>query len=209
MRRSGRGASQLISTTLYACYQPKPLGPTDIAAILRTTFSSPPDAFVELSTRLSGGYVKLAIFIVQVLVESGVQPAVELARTFTIQTFLKKFVPHEMFLSLQALSVLARIGWEEELRKEAETVAEFVSLPFPQLRIETKKLRDRGVVVPRGRYLYVSPDLLAVNAAADLWDTMGPELIRLVEKFPDPGAPKATTPTGRHDGRTSRGQKGS
>jgi hypothetical protein len=166
-------------------YQLKPLGPTEIAAILRTTFSNPPDAFVELSTRLSGGFVKLAIFIVQVLVESGTQPAVELARQFTIQTFLKKFVPHEMFLSLQALSVLARIGWEEDLRKEAETVAKFVSLPFPQLQRETKKLRDRGVVVPRGRYLYVSPDLLAVNAAADLWDTMGSELIKLVEKFPD------------------------
>jgi hypothetical protein len=70
------------------------------------------------------------------------------------------------------------------LRKEAETVAKFVNLQFPQLERETKKLRDRGVVVPRGRYLYVSPDLLAVNAAADLWDTMGPELTKLVEEFP-------------------------
>src|ERR1700730_2860561 len=93
------------------------------------------------------GYVKLAIFIVQLLVENGVQPAVLLAKEETIQTFLKKFVPQEMLSRLQALSILARIGWEEEFRKEAETVAKFVSVSFPQLQRETKKLRDRGVVV--------------------------------------------------------------
>jgi hypothetical protein len=170
--------------TLTPLYQLKPLGDTDIAAILHSTFPVAADAFIELSTKLAGGYVKLAIFIVQLLVENGVQPAIVLAREFTIQSFLKKFVPPEMLLSLQALSVLARIGWEEELQKEAETVAKFVDLPFPQLQRETKKLRDRGVVVPRGRYLYVSPDLLAVNAAADLWDTKGQGLIKLVEEFP-------------------------
>lgn len=180
-----------IAETLYDSPQPtrtpyqlKPLASADITAIIQDTFPNAPSPYVELSTRLSGGYVKLAIFIAQVLVESGELPAFELAREFTIQTFLKKFVPPETFLSLQALSVLARIGWEEELQKEAETVAEFLSLPFAQLQRETKRLRDRGVVVPRGRYLYVSPDLLAVNAAANLWDAMGSGLIRLVEKFP-------------------------
>jgi hypothetical protein len=170
--------------TLTPLYQLKPFEATDISAILQGTFPNAPPVFIELSTRLSGGYVKLAIFIVQLLVENGVQPAIDLARGFTIQTFLKKFVPTEMLLSLQALSVLARIGWEEDLQKEAETVAKFVDLPFPQLQRETKRLRDRGVVVPRGRYVYVSPDLLAVNAAADLWDTKGEGLIKLVEEFP-------------------------
>jgi hypothetical protein len=170
--------------TLVPLYQLKPLDATDIAAILQSSFPNAAPAFIELSTRLSGGYVKLAIFIVQLLVENGAQPAVVLAREFTIQSFLQKFVPIDMLLSLQALSVLARIGWEEELQKEAETVAKFVDLPFPQLQREAKKLRDRGVVVPRGRYLYVSPDLLAVNAAADLWDARGEGLMKLVEEFP-------------------------
>jgi len=180
-------AERLYSTpqaTLTPLYQLKPLEGEDISAILQTTFPNAPGVFIEVSTRLSGGYVKLAIFIVKLLVENGVQPAIVLAREFTIQTFLKKFVPPEMLLSLQALSVLARIGWEDDLRKEAEIVAKFVDIPFSQLERETKKLRDQGVVVPRGRYLYVSPDLLAVNAAADLWDTKGPDLIQLVEKFP-------------------------
>jgi hypothetical protein len=170
--------------TLAPLYQLKPLDASDITAILQSTFPNAAPAFIELSTRLSGGYVKLAIFVVQLLVENGVQPAIVLAREFTIQSFLKKFVPGEMLLSLQALSVLARIGWEGELQKEAETVAKFVDLPFSKLQQETKKLRDRGVVVPRGRYLYVSPDLLAVNAAADLWDTRGEGLMKLVEEFP-------------------------
>ena len=170
--------------TLVPLYQLNPLDATDITAILQSSFPNADPAFIELSARLSGGYVKLAIFIVQLLVENGVQPAIVLAREFTIQSFLQKFVPEEMLLSLQALSVLARIGWEEELQKEAETVAKFVDLPFAKLQREARKLRDRGVVVPRGRYLYVSPDLLAVNAAADLWDTRGEGLMKLVEEFP-------------------------
>ena len=59
-------------------------------------------------------------------------------------------------------------------------------LRFERLKSEVKRLKELGVVVPRGRYLYVSPDLLAINAAADLWDTEGAGLIKLVEKFPDP-----------------------
>ena len=45
-------------------------------------------------------------------------------------------------------------------------------------------LKHRGVVLPRGRYLYVSPDLLAIKAAAEIWDARGADLIRIVGGLP-------------------------
>jgi hypothetical protein len=164
-------------------YQLKPLADQDIEAILQESFAGAPNEFIAVSVRLANGYVKLAMFIMQVLARYGAQPPVKLVEVQDIRVFLQKFVDSETRKSLQVLSLLARIGWEEDLQTEAQTVAKFVRLPFAKLQAATKKLRDLGVVVPRGRYLYVSPDLLAVKAAADLWDERGPQLIELIHKL--------------------------
>src|SRR5208282_3661293 len=121
-----------------------------------------PPELIDLSVRLASGYIKLAVFIADVLVRKGFQPALVIAHVPNILAFLRGFVPEETLRSLQVLSVLARIGWEEDLQKEAKSVAKFVGFPFVRLKSEVKKLKDLGVVVPRGRYLYVSPDLLAI-----------------------------------------------
>jgi hypothetical protein len=157
----------------------------DVRSILQSSYPAAPPELIDVSVRLASGYIKLAVFIADVLVRKGYQPALVVARVPNILAFLRGFVPQETLRSLQALSVLARIGWEEGLQKEAKSVAKFIGFPFARLKSEVKKLKDLGVVVPRGRYLYVSPDLLAINAAADLWDTEGPGLIKLVEKLPD------------------------
>jgi hypothetical protein len=151
-------------------YQLHPLGDSYIENILHETFPSAPNDLVQLSVRLSGGYVKLAMFISGIMDKHGPQAPLSLAGAPTIREFVHKFVPTETLKGLQVLSLLARVGWEEDLEEEARAIAKFVSLPFAKLQSAVSLLRKHGVVVPRGRYLYVSPDLLAVEAAADLWD---------------------------------------
>lgn len=164
-------------------YQLKPLNEKDIESIVREAYSSAPKELVDATVRLAGGYVKLAMFVAGVFDKHGAQPPIKLADVRDIRTFLKKFVSPELRKSLQVLSLLARIGWEEDLRAEAEAVATFVNLPLDSLEASVKRLREQGVVVPRGRYLYVSPDLLALKAAADLWDEKGSKLINLVSEL--------------------------
>jgi hypothetical protein len=164
-------------------YQLKPLGDTDIEVIVRSAYGSAPKELVDATVRLASGYVKLAMFIASVFDKGGAQSPLKLKEVFDIRVFLQKFVPEKVRKSLQVLALLARIGWEEELRVEAEVVAEFVNLPFDDLEFAVKRLKEQGVVVPRGRYLYVSPDLLALKAAADLWDVKGAKLIGLIEKL--------------------------
>lgn len=169
--------------SLTKIYQLKPLPDANIEAILRDSFPSAPKDLIDLSVRLSGGYVKLSIFIASVLDKYGPQVPLALKDVPDIRYFLHRFIRRDTLKSLQVLSLLARIGWEEELRDEAKSIAKFVGLPFSRLESAVAKLRKQGVVIPRGRYLYVSPDLLAIEAAADLWDEKGAELIEVVLKL--------------------------
>src|ERR1700678_1539043 len=164
-----------------------PLSESTIREILATAIGTITKEASDIAVRLAGGYVKLALFITYYVSQDKDIPAAELAKIDNVRTFLKKFVDSETRRALQLLSLLARVGWEEELKDEAEALAKFFDISMPDFRRGAKALRDRGVVVPRGRYLYVSPDLLAISAAADLWDETGPGLIDLVPVLPREG----------------------
>jgi DNA-binding Lrp family transcriptional regulator len=113
----------------------------------------------------------------------GAKPPVELAKVEEVGQFLRKFVNRDARKSLQVISVLAQVGWYDELEPEAKVVAKFVGISVPALRTEVKKLRDQGVVIRKGRYLYVSPELLAIKAAADLWSEKDYGLLDLISKL--------------------------
>jgi hypothetical protein len=166
--------------SLTQTYRLAPLPDVNIEAIVRGAYTSSPAELVDASVRLSGGYVKLALFIAAVLDKSGIQAPLKLKDVPDIRQFLLRFVDKGIRKSLQVLSLLARVGWEEELRDEARGIAKFVGLDFSDLESAVVALQNQGVVIPRGRYLYVSPDLLAIEAAADLWDEKGSALIDLV-----------------------------
>ena len=164
-------------------YQLHPLDDPYMEAILAEAFPGAPKELIQLSVKLSGGYVKLAMFISAIMDKHGPQVPLALAEAPTIRKFLHRFVPAETLKGLQVLSLLARVGWEDELKEEAKTIAKLVGLSFAKLQSAVKVLRKQGVVVSRGRYLYVSPDLLAIEASADLWDEKGSELVDVVLKL--------------------------
>ena len=164
-------------------YQLKPLPESDIEAIIRESFQSAPKSYIDMVVRLAGGYVKLAMFIALTLDRMGAKPPVELAKVEEVGQFLRKFVDTAARKSLQVISVLAQIGWYDELEPEAKIVAKFVGISVPALKTEVKKLRDQGVVIRKGRYLYVSPELLAIKAAADLWSEKDYRLLDLISKL--------------------------
>jgi hypothetical protein len=181
------GVSEVLYKTtpvdVVPTYQLHRLADSYIDAILREAFPAAPNELIQLSVKLSEGYVKLAMFMFGIMDKFGPLSPLQLADAPTIRQFLHRFVPPETLKGLQVLSLLARVGWEENLQEEAKTIAKFVGLPFSKLQSAVALLRRQGVVVPRGRYLYVSPDLLAVEAAAYLWDEKGSGLVDLVLKL--------------------------
>jgi hypothetical protein len=164
-------------------YELKPLPNADIEVIIRESYSGAPKSNIDLVVRLSSGYVKLAMFIAATLDKFGAKPPVELAKVTSIGQFLRGFVEKDVRRSLQVLSVLAQIGWYGELKPEANAVAKFVGLSIPKLEQSVKRLRDQGVAISKGRYLYVSPELLAIKSAADLWSEKDYRLLDLMERL--------------------------
>jgi hypothetical protein len=155
----------------------------DIEAILKAADDQIPQEIVNTTVRVSGGYVKLPIFVAGILVRENV-PLVELRTIDDVGQILKKFVSEGTAKSIEALSLLSRVGWEDEVQGEAKALAAAVGLQFTELQRSVRELKDQGIVLPRGRYLYVSPDLLAIKAAAELWDARGADLIRIVNDLP-------------------------
>ena len=164
-----------------------PLSDADIQSVLNEHTQNAPSEIVDAAVRLSGGYVKLAIFIFNTLLQANDLPLTDLAKIYNIREFLKRFVSELTYKTLQALSLLAKVGWRDERRVEAEALAKMLGLSMDDMKTDVARLRDQGVVIARGFSLYVSPDLLAISAAAAMWDEKGPELIDIVEELPGTG----------------------
>ena len=164
-----------------------PLSDDDIRSVLSEYTPDAPSEIVDAAVRLSGGFVKLSIFIFRILLQRNDYPLTDLAKIYDIREFLKRFVSESTYKTLQALSLLAKVGWRDERRVEAEALAKVLRLSMDDMNADVARLRDQGVVIERGFSLYVSPDLLAISAAAAMWDEKGSKLINIVEELPGTG----------------------
>jgi hypothetical protein len=183
-------AEKLLPTQIAsgALYQVKPLPEEEMRSVIGDFHANAPREIVDTAVRLAGGMPKLAVFIADTLIKKQGLRLNELVEVDTVQSFLKRFVDKDTFDTLKGLSLLAKVGWDGELEVEAKAIAEKgLLLPFHQMQRSVKRLKDQGVVLSRGKYLYVSPDLLAISAAAELWDERGAKLIGIISDLPGPG----------------------
>jgi hypothetical protein len=159
------------------------LSPESLTDALRAAAARPLRHEVEqVAVRLAGGFVKLAFFIVDVLRRNADIPITELREMYYVRQFLRRFMDPSKLRVLEGISIFTRLGWEEALRAEAEAVANYLQVPFADFQAAVKSLKNRGVIVPRGRYIYVTPELLATDAAVELWEEQGPRLISIVPR---------------------------
>jgi hypothetical protein len=162
-----------------------PMNDEDMRAVLSAEVGQVPPEVTEVAVRLAGGYPKLAFFVARAVLLDKSLTANEIRGIWDIRGFLKKFLAKETAEALGALSLFERLGWEGDLQNEARVVAEYLSIPFTDLKKGIKTLKDQGVVIARGRYLCVTPELLAIDAAANLWETRGTELVGIIDKLPE------------------------
>ena len=154
---------------------------------LKAEMTNAPPEIIEAAARLAGGYVKLAFFVTTCLLRKKHVLPSEIGNIPDIRQFLNQFMKEKSLKALRAVSLFARLGWEDELRSEARAVSNYLGIPFSEFQEGIQALLDQGVVLPRGRYLYVTPDLLAISSAAALWEIRGPDLINIVSELPGPG----------------------
>jgi hypothetical protein len=155
----------------------------DDEAIRRIVQQVVPTMHPELASyivRSAGGYVKLATAMAEAFARNpGLAGAVQVTGIPNIRFNLESLVPDPNDRrAMQALSLLKHIGLEGDVAVEGEVVARFMGINFRDLQLTAERMRSRGLVVKRGRYRYVTPHLLAVWFAAEVWRAMGDSIIK-------------------------------
>jgi hypothetical protein len=85
---------------------------------------------------------------------------------------------------LQSVSLLTRVGWDDERDSEGKAVTEFMGLDWLDSRMRVHKFENEGFIAKQGRYRYVTPHLLAVWMASEVWNALGMRTLGVIEKLP-------------------------
>ncbi len=167
-------------------YQVERLGEKELEVVIRAEAPSLPPEAVRFVLRMSGGYVKLATALASAIAKQpDLATASELTGAYRVRAVLKALLPDDQaHRGMQAIALLERLGMEDELAAEGQAVAKFLGIPWPDLQAVDVRMRARGLVVRRGRYRYVTPHLLAIWLAAEIFESLGKDLTRLQESLP-------------------------
>ena len=133
---------------------------------------------------VSKGYVKLATLLAASVADSKTTIR-ELTSVDEIRRVLDALLPDEhVRKAMRALSLLERVGWEGDLAVEGQALAAYMAIPWGEMQDAIKRAEREGLVSPQGRYRYVTPDILALWLAADVWGARKKELSELLDHLP-------------------------
>jgi hypothetical protein len=129
--------------------------------------------------KAAGGYVKLATALAYSIVRNpDIVSAAQLSGIPDVSLILETLVPEQQDRKvMEALSLLKRVGFDGEVASEARILAKFLGIDYLELQKITRKMIQTGLVVKRGRYRYVTPHLLAVWFAVNLWRAFSESIV--------------------------------
>lgn len=157
-----------------------PLGPLDRESMSKFVRSVAPALPLEQQVwvaDLAEGYVKLARLLALETVKHG--PGTPLWQ-MDVGQLLGRMVPdREQRRALMVVSLMSHVGWERDVAREGELVAEALQVDWVPCREAIVQLEDQGLIGRAGRFRYATPDLLAIWLAAEAWRAHGDELLQL------------------------------
>lgn len=129
--------------------------------------------------RIVDGYVKFATALAESMsVNQGIGSVSELMALPKVQFILRSLVKNDQERdAMYALSSLRFVGLDDDAAIEGQALAKFLNLDFGKLKRISYQMERRGLVIKRGRFRYVTPSLLAVWFARELWEAQGNDLI--------------------------------
>ncbi len=145
----------------------------------------PPEA-INFIINVSSGYVKLATELTKSYLKNpALVSAKDMAREYNVQKILENLIPEEnKRKGMKAISLLTRVGWEGDLAPEGQALASFMNIEWGELQDIIEEMRKTGLVVKQGRYRYVTPHLLGIWLASEVWDARGDAILELIDNLP-------------------------
>ncbi len=165
------------------------LDPLDEKAMERVLKAATPlldDSQVRWIAEKTRGYVKLALPVAFCLAR-GMTEINAMPTDRDVQEVVSKLIvaDKDEMDALRGVSLLTRIGWEADVAVEGQAVAGFVGIEWNRMQMLVARLQQQGIVIAKGRYRYVSPELLATWQAAEVWRGQSHRIEELLDQLPN------------------------
>jgi hypothetical protein len=139
--------------------------------ILRQNFSSIPEDRRALYADLAGGFVRLAIQLCHdhPLIE---RHGLMAGATYRLQEYLQLVIGSDAARQdvVDALSLVRRVGYRDEVAAELDALCDLLGLDRGRIQKTAFGLKDvPGFVAQAGRYLYLTPAIIATTAFQTAW----------------------------------------
>lgn len=165
-----------------------PLEPLDEDAMRRVVKGAAPGLLpedVRWVVRRTGGFVKLAVVVAQAL-GRGVTTTAQMATDSEVQRAVIGMVSRseDERAALKGASLLTRMGCANEAKAEGQAIANFMGIEWNGMHRLLLPAIDQGLVVRKGDYVYVTPQLLAEWLSAEVWRHWGHRIEDLHDSLP-------------------------
>lgn len=175
----GHDPTPVGAQTEIPIYQLDKLGDEAVKKVIKQAVPTIHPEILTFVVNAGGGYVKLATALADSIVRNpSIAGAARLSGIPDVSIILESLVPNDKERKvMEALSLLRRVGLDGEVDNEGKTLAYFLGLNFLEMKRIASNLIQRGLVVKRGRYRYVTPHLMAVWFAASTWEALGENIV--------------------------------
>lgn len=154
-------------------YPLSPLDTSHIESILEHGWPTLPYEVRRWIADGTQGLVRLAVIIANNCAHSPELAQIgQLCRLYEVRGMLDALIPDgPARQALTVVSLLSRVGWEDEQKDEGRIVTEFVAGPgqYNVVRGSIASLQQTGLATTSGRFAYATPDLIANYLAAEFW----------------------------------------
>jgi hypothetical protein len=147
---------------------------------------------INTITHLSEGYVKLVKAITETFRRNpDLIRTSDLAYEDNVNKILRALIPSDKLDGMKAISLLTKVGWEGDISTEGKKLAKFMNINWGILQDIAEEMYSSGLISKQGRYRYVTPYILAIWLASEVWKARGTDMIDLLKHLPTPSSRKA------------------
>lgn len=137
-----------------------------------------PDRIVDRIVEYSEGFPRIAVLLAETYSEEPDFFSPENLAKIGAETIYNKIIqgrkkdidPTKNLL--MGISLFKRLGWDNEISEQGRLLCEWIGIPWQTARLLVRAEIERGIIVQRGDYIYVTPLPLANHLASVWWDSM-------------------------------------
>lgn len=154
-----------------------------VQKILKENYPSVSEEKRRAYAELSGGFVRLAVYLCKQYMLGNQTPDVSPAQE--LRDIVRKALAEDDFIVLQAVSLIIRLGVSGDVAAEKSELCNLLNIPEGTLDQSIRKLHDGpGFIARAGRFVYVTPEIVARIALEFAWQRWAQDPQAFLRKIP-------------------------